>query len=58
MNLLLKKNKMMAGEIANHEIRVNNVIENGQKLIEEGHPQASEYNKSLDELVSTHFMRS
>ena len=51
MNLLLKKNKMAAGEIANHEPRVNNVFENGQKLIEEGHPQAEVFNKSLDELV-------
>merc|ERR1740128_526371 len=51
VNLLLKKNKMMQAEIINHEPRVNAVFENGQKLIEEGHPQASDYNKSLDELV-------
>merc|ERR1719471_468714 len=51
VNLLLKKNKMLAGEIANHEPRVNNVVENGQKLISEGHPQAEEFNRNLDDLV-------
>ncbi|XP_023337071.1 spectrin beta chain isoform X7 [Eurytemora carolleeae] len=51
VNLLLKKNKMTSGEIANHEHRVNSVVENGTKLISEGHPQAEEFNKKLDELV-------
>jgi hypothetical protein len=32
VNLLLKKNKMLVGEIGNHEPRVSTVVENGQKL--------------------------
>ncbi len=51
MNLLLKKNKMLAGEIGNHEPRVSAVVENGQKLVSEGHPQADQFNASLDDLV-------
>merc|ERR1719193_2509041 len=51
VNLLLKKNKMSIGEISNHEPRVNNVVENGQKLISDGHPNADEFNRQLDELV-------
>jgi len=51
VNLLLKKNKMLAGEIGNHEPRVSAVVENGQKLVSEGHPQADQFNLSLDDLV-------
>ena len=47
VNLLLKKNKMLAGEIANHEPRVNSIVENGTKLISEGHPQVSIYLSSI-----------
>jgi hypothetical protein len=50
MNLLLKK-KMLAGEIGNHEPRISAVVENGQKLVGEGHPQADQFNHSLDDLV-------
>ena len=48
---LLKKNKMLAGEIGNHEPRVSAVVENGQKLVSKGHPQAEQFNHSLDDLV-------
>merc|ERR1719285_1304497 len=51
VNLLLKKNKMTIGEISNHEPGVNNVVENGGKLISDGHPNADEFNRQLDELV-------
>merc|ERR1740128_397558 len=51
VNLLLKKNKMMQAEIANHEPRVNAVFENGQKLISEGHPEADKYERDIEELL-------
>jgi hypothetical protein len=51
VNLLLKKNKMLAGEIGYHEPRVSAVVENGQKLVSKGHPQAEQFNHSLDDLV-------
>merc|ERR1712106_530802 len=51
VTLLLKKNKMMQAEIANHEPRVNAVFENGQKLISEGHPEADKYERDLNNLT-------
>ena len=48
---LLKKNKMLAGEIGYHEPRVSAVVENGQKLVSKGHPQTEQFNHSLDDLV-------
>ena len=51
VNLLLKKNKMMQAEIANHEPRVNAVFENGQKLISEGHPKKDKYERDLNDLT-------
>jgi hypothetical protein len=41
---LLKKNKMLAGEIGYHEPRVSAVVENGQKLVSKGHPQTEQFN--------------
>ena len=46
-----KLHYLLSGEISNHEPRVNNVVENGQKLISDGHPNADEFNRQLDELV-------
>ena len=51
VNLILKKNKMMQAEIANHEPRVNAVFENGQKLISEGHPEKDKYERDLNDLT-------
>merc|ERR1719166_734062 len=43
VNLLLKKHKMMQQEISNHEQRVNTVMESGDKLISENHPEADKF---------------
>jgi len=51
VNLLLKKNKMMQQEIANHEPRVNIVFENGQKLISERHPESDRFERDLESLT-------
>jgi len=51
VNLLLKKHKMMMQELANHESRINAVLESGQKLISEGHPEADKYEKDLNNLT-------
>ena len=50
-NFLLKKNKMMQAEIANHEPRVNAVFENSQELISEGHPGADKHERDLNNLT-------
>merc|ERR1719477_199433 len=51
VTLLLKKNKMMQAEIANHEPRVSSVMETGQKMIDEGHPEAEKFDRDLSLLT-------
>merc|ERR1719450_930708 len=51
VNLLLKKHKMMQQEVSNHEQRVNAVMESGEKLISEGHPEADKFKRDLDNLT-------
>merc|ERR1719187_2181372 len=51
VNLLLKKHKMMMQELANHESRINAVLESGQKLISEGHPEADQFDRDLTSLA-------
>ena len=51
VNLLLKKHKMMQQEVSNHEQRVNAVMESGEKLIAEGHPEADKFKRDLDNLT-------
>merc|ERR550539_2354457 len=41
----------MMQELANHESRINAVLESGQKLISEGHPEADKYEKDLHNLT-------
>lgn len=38
-------------EIENHEPRIFNVVEVGQKLIDEKHPQSEEFQALIDELM-------
>merc|ERR1719192_2033463 len=47
VSLLLKKVQMMQAEIANHESRINSVMETGQKMIDEGHPEAEKFDRGL-----------
>merc|ERR1719461_797380 len=50
VNLLLKKHKMMQQEISNHEHRVNSVMESGQKMISEGHPDSEQFARDIQDL--------
>ena len=45
VNMLIKKNKTLKGEIENHEPRINTVRDNGQKLIDGGHGQSDEFSR-------------
>ena len=40
VNLLIKKIKTLKGEIDNHEPRIRAVCEDGQRLIDRGHPDS------------------
>merc|ERR1719410_1961962 len=51
VNLLLKKHKMMQQEVSNHEHRVNAVIESGDKLISENHPESEKFQRDLDNMT-------
>merc|ERR1719166_422311 len=51
VNLLLKKHKMMQQEISNHEHRVNAVMESGQKMISEGHPESDRFERDMNNLT-------
>merc|ERR1719507_2561906 len=42
--------QMMQAEIANHEPRISSVMETGQKMIDEGHPDSTEYQQKVDDL--------
>ena len=50
VQMLQKKNKSLRNEIDSHEPRVQNVMDIGRELIDEGHPQAEEYQKFIDDL--------
>merc|ERR1712088_229466 len=49
--LLLKKVQMLQAEIANHEPRISSVMETGQKMIDEGHPEAEKFDRDLSLLT-------
>merc|ERR1719225_1365820 len=51
VNLLLKKHKMMQQEISNHEHRVNLVMESGNKMVSEGHPESQKYDRDMTNLT-------
>merc|ERR1719510_2421066 len=51
VNLLLKKHKMMQQEVSNHEQRVNAVVESGDKLISEDHPESEKFQRDLDNMT-------
>merc|ERR1719373_753224 len=42
---------MMQQEVSNHEHRVNNVMENGQKMISEGHPESDRFERDMNNLT-------
>ncbi|XP_062617855.1 spectrin beta chain-like isoform X5 [Saccostrea cucullata] len=51
VQLLTKKNHSLQTEIENHEPRIFNVVEVGQQLIDEKHPQSEEFQALIDELM-------
>ena len=48
--MLIKKNKTLKGEIENHEPRIQSVCETGQRLIEQGHPDAEQFARDIQDL--------
>ncbi|GLH07508.1 Spectrin beta chain [Gryllus bimaculatus] len=52
VHMLKKKNQSLRTEIDNHEPRVVLVCSNGQKLIDEGHEAAPEFQALIEELQS------
>lgn len=50
VTILKKKNKSLMTEIENHEPRIVTIIGNGQKLIDEGHAAADEFDRLNNEL--------
>merc|ERR550532_2443240 len=50
VNMLIKKNKTLKGEIDNHEPRICSVYENGQKLIDDAHPESQDFGRQIEDL--------
>ncbi|XP_050537659.1 spectrin beta chain isoform X3 [Daktulosphaira vitifoliae] len=51
VNMLQKKNQSLCNEIDNHEPRIKLVCNNGQKLIDEGHEDASQFTDLIHDLT-------
>lgn len=51
VQMLKKKDQSLRTEIENHEPRIMNICENGQKLISEGHEDSEEFQRLIDELL-------
>ncbi|GFT00678.1 spectrin beta chain [Nephila pilipes] len=51
VQMLKKKNQSLRTEIENHEPRIMNICENGQKLISEGHEDSGEFQRLIDDLL-------
>ena len=43
VNMLIKKNRTLKGEIENHQPRIDTVCNNGHKLIDGDHDQSDEF---------------
>jgi spectrin beta len=52
VHMLKKKNQSLRTEIDNHEPRIQIVCSNGQKLIDEGHADADEFNAHMEQLLA------
>uniref|UniRef100_A0A0K8SEL8 Spectrin beta chain n=2 Tax=Lygus hesperus TaxID=30085 RepID=A0A0K8SEL8_LYGHE len=51
VHTLMKKNQSLATEIDNHEPRLHAVLHSGEKLVEEGSEEATQFRKLMDELL-------
>lgn len=49
---LLRKNQSLKNEIENHEPQIMSIVQNGQRLIDEGHEDAPQYKALNDQLLS------
>ncbi|XP_060584243.1 spectrin beta chain-like isoform X5 [Ruditapes philippinarum] len=52
VQLLEKKNQSLQTEIDNHEPRISSLVETGENLISEGHPQSEEFRALIDDLIN------
>lgn len=52
VQVLLRKNQSLRNEINNHEPRIMNICQTGNKLIEEGHEDGPEFKKLIEQLLS------
>lgn len=52
VQVLLRKNQSLQNEIENHEPRIMNICETGDKMIRDGHEDAPEFNNLKDELLA------
>jgi len=50
VNMLIKKNRTLKGEIENHQPRIDTVCNNGHKLIDGDHDQSDEFARQIDDL--------
>lgn len=51
VQLLIKKNHSLQVEIENHESRIMSVVQVGQELVDEGHPQSEEFQALMQDLL-------
>ncbi|CAL8080889.1 unnamed protein product [Calicophoron daubneyi] len=47
---LLRRHRMLANEVENHRPRVEAVCNEGEKMIQEGHPRSDRFREAIDEL--------
>ncbi len=50
VNMLIKKNQTLKGEIDNHGPIIERVCEDGKILIESGHPDSEQFQRDIDDL--------
>ena len=50
VQMLQRRNKSLRNEIDSHEPHIKQVLDIGRSLVEEGHPQAEEFQGYIDEL--------
>lgn len=51
VQVLLRKNQSLRNEIDNHEPRIMNICQTGNRLIEEGHEDAPEFKSLIEQLL-------
>ncbi|TPP60271.1 Spectrin beta chain [Fasciola gigantica] len=49
---LLRRHRMLANEVENHRPRIESVCQEGEQMIQEGHPRSERFREAIDELWS------